>query len=160
MGNIAGAAADLWSNESVQNIRLLSGSAPEAYLELLAYDCRLFNTAIESGEQLKLRDWLVQSDISHSAEALMLEPGAVIKIAKSIIDTDSDYARTVAAVETGFEIIKEHLISGKIKLSEMEMNWLDKLESAIESLPEDENEALNQVKDSYGDLFIPAAYGL
>ncbi len=46
LGNIAGAAADLWSNESVQNIRLLSGSAPEAFLELLSYDCRLFNTAI------------------------------------------------------------------------------------------------------------------
>ena len=47
MGNIAAAhVGDLWSNESVQNIRLLSGSAPEAYTERLAVrlpadECRL-----------------------------------------------------------------------------------------------------------------------
>src|ERR1035438_10450247 len=29
IGNIASAMCDLWSNESVQNVRLLSGSAPE-----------------------------------------------------------------------------------------------------------------------------------
>jgi methanol---5-hydroxybenzimidazolylcobamide Co-methyltransferase len=29
-GNIASAMCDLWSNESVQNVRLLSGNAPEA----------------------------------------------------------------------------------------------------------------------------------
>ncbi|HWS00638.1 MAG TPA: methyltransferase MtaB domain-containing protein, partial [Prolixibacteraceae bacterium] len=31
IGNIASACADLWSNESVQNIKLLSGMAPTAY---------------------------------------------------------------------------------------------------------------------------------
>ena len=50
LGNIAGATADLWSNESVQNVQLLSGSAPEAFLELLAYDCRLFNTATRAND--------------------------------------------------------------------------------------------------------------
>ncbi len=51
LGNIASAMCDLWSNESVQNVRLLSGNAPEAYAELLAYDCRLMNvaTAKEAG---------------------------------------------------------------------------------------------------------------
>ena len=38
VGNISASMCDLWSNESVQNIRLLSGNAPEAYTELLAYD--------------------------------------------------------------------------------------------------------------------------
>ena len=33
VGNVAGALCDLWSNESVKNVRLLSGSAPEAFLE-------------------------------------------------------------------------------------------------------------------------------
>ena len=47
VGNVAAAMCDLWSNESVQNVRLLSGPAPEAYLELLAYDCRLFNQALK-----------------------------------------------------------------------------------------------------------------
>src|SRR6185369_249018 len=45
IGNIAAAMCDLWSNESVQNVRLLSGNAPEAFAEMLAYDCRLMNTA-------------------------------------------------------------------------------------------------------------------
>ena len=49
VGNIAAAMCDLWSNESVQNVRLLSGNAPEAFAELLAYDCRLMNTASEPG---------------------------------------------------------------------------------------------------------------
>ena len=43
LGNIASACADLWSNESVQNIKLLSGMAPVAYLEQLEYDVRLKN---------------------------------------------------------------------------------------------------------------------
>ena len=45
VGNIASAMCDLWSNESVQNVRLLSGNAPEAFAELLEYDCRLMNAA-------------------------------------------------------------------------------------------------------------------
>jgi methanol--5-hydroxybenzimidazolylcobamide Co-methyltransferase len=57
VGNIAAAMCDLWSNESVQNVRLLSGNAPEAYTELLAYDCRLMNTAAGApGGALQLRN--------------------------------------------------------------------------------------------------------
>lgn len=41
VGNIAAAVCDLWSNESVQNTRLLSGYAPEVFSEILAYDCCL-----------------------------------------------------------------------------------------------------------------------
>jgi hypothetical protein len=40
LGNVAAAAADLWSNESVQHIKLLSGMAPVAYYEQLEYDVR------------------------------------------------------------------------------------------------------------------------
>ena len=64
MGNLAAAAADLWSNESVQNIKLLGGMAPTCYMEQLGYDCRLMNTASADGHHaaLQLRDWLVRSD--------------------------------------------------------------------------------------------------
>jgi methanol--5-hydroxybenzimidazolylcobamide Co-methyltransferase len=58
MGNVASAMCDLWSNESVQNVRLLSGSAPEAYAELLIYDCRLMNIATQRSGAHMLRDWL------------------------------------------------------------------------------------------------------
>ncbi len=62
VGNIAAAMCDLWSNESVQNVRLLSGSAPEAFTELLAFDCRLMNVAAARGQARVLRDWTVESD--------------------------------------------------------------------------------------------------
>ena len=52
VGNIAAAMCDLWSNESVQNIRLLSGNAPEAFAELLAYDCRLMNVAASKHQEV------------------------------------------------------------------------------------------------------------
>lgn len=38
-------------NESVQNIKLLGGSAPTVSMEQLAYDCQLMNTAFESGKR-------------------------------------------------------------------------------------------------------------
>ena len=43
LGNIAAACADLWSNESVQKIKLLAGMAPTVYFEQLEYDTRLMN---------------------------------------------------------------------------------------------------------------------
>jgi methanol--5-hydroxybenzimidazolylcobamide Co-methyltransferase len=160
LGNIAGAMADLWSNESVQNIRLLSGSAPEAFLELLTYDCRLFNAAIDSGDELKLRDWLVQGDISQSVEALMLEPAAVIQIADSIIRADSGYNRTVNAVRTAFQLIKEYLVQQTTKLPETELSWIARFETQINSITEQEFDALQYIQDTYPDLFLPRAYGL
>ena len=160
LGNIAGAAADLWSNESVQNIQLLNRTAPEAYLELLAYDCRLFNTSIKAGESLKLRNWLVESDVENSVEALMLEPEAVIKIAQAIVKENSGYLRTKAAVETAFELISRNTSSGRINLSDVEKQWLDKIQVEIESLPESEDEAIEQVSGLYGNMFLREAYGL
>ena len=74
VGNIAACAADLWSNESVQNIKLLAGMAPTISMEQLAYDCRLMNTAAQSGRQnaLLLRDWLCESDSRYDPRAYVL----------------------------------------------------------------------------------------
>jgi len=51
VGNIAAAMCDLWSNESVQNVRLLAGNAPEVFTESLIYDCRLMNVASSRGAE-------------------------------------------------------------------------------------------------------------
>ena len=85
VGNVAGALCDLWSNESVQNVRLLSGSAPEAFLESLAYDCRVMNQALRSGTQREYRDLLVESDVHLSPQALVLSPDSTIRIAEAIV---------------------------------------------------------------------------
>ena len=50
LGNIAGACADLWSNESVQNIKLLADMAPTVYYEQLEYDVRIYNQAVKGGK--------------------------------------------------------------------------------------------------------------
>ena len=47
-------------NESVQNIRLLSGNAPEAYTEL-AYDCKLMNIANAHKQGHIFQSWMVES---------------------------------------------------------------------------------------------------
>lgn len=160
LGNIAAAAADLWSNESVQNIRLLSGNAPEAFMELLSYDCRLFNMAGRSGQAQTMRDWLVQSDVSLSVEALMLEPETVIRIAEAIVREEGGYARTVAAVRSAFDCIQENLHQNKINLPAMEAKWLEQLESVLLTLPQDEGMALDYLKQTYGTLFSTDAYNL
>ena len=86
LGNIAAAMCDLWSNESVQNVRLLSGNAPEAFTELLAYDCRLMNTAAATkAARSQMRNWMTASDEWLSPQAAVLSPDATIRIAEAIV---------------------------------------------------------------------------
>ena len=160
LGNIAAAAADLWSNESVQNVRLLSGNAPEAFMELLTYDCRLYNTALESGNGIMMRDMLVKSDVPHSVEALMLEPKVVIDIAQSIVKKSGGYAQTKAAVDTAFTAIENALAKNILSLSDTEKEWMSKMETAISSFAETEEEAIEYLQMMYGEYFQLESYGL
>jgi len=160
LGNIAAATTDLWSNESVQNVRLLSGNASEAFMELLEYDCRLYNTALGNGNGLMMRDMLVKSDVPHSIEALMLEPEVVLNIAQSIVDNSGGYAQTKAAVVTAFKAIEFALSHNVCSLSETENEWLDKLKIAMDSFAETEEEAVDYLQMMYGEYFKLEAYGL
>jgi len=160
LGNIAGAAADLWSNESVQNIQLLSGSAPEAFLELLAYDCRLFNTASSRGKAVELRDWLVASDLPHSVEALMLEPAFVLGISNAIVAHTEGYARTLAALRFARDAINAAVGNGTTRIAPRENSWLTRLSEAVDELPETEPEAFETIGAQYEHLFHRESYGL
>jgi methanol--5-hydroxybenzimidazolylcobamide Co-methyltransferase len=88
LGNIAAAVADLWSNESVQNIRLLGGMAPTVSMEQLIYDCRLLNEAASKGreEAILLRNMLTDSDSRFDPQAYVLRPDVVLKISKEIVN--------------------------------------------------------------------------
>jgi methanol--5-hydroxybenzimidazolylcobamide Co-methyltransferase len=160
LGNIAAAMCDLWSNESVQNVRLLSGNAPEAYAELLAYDCRLMNQATARGGALTLRDWLSDSDRWLSAQAAILSPEATWEIAQAIVNETNDYRRTVAAGMAAVRLLKEGTRSGRLALAEAERQWLDRAEAALAELPAEEHALLSEMQDVYGHLFSPASYGL
>ena len=80
MGNLAAAACDTWSNESVQNIRLLSAMAPTVSMEQLIYDCRLMNQASGEGKDsaLTLQRWMVDSDAALDPQAFILTPASSI----------------------------------------------------------------------------------
>jgi len=160
LGNVAAATADLWSNESVQNVRLLSGTAPEAFLEMLAYDCRLMNVASQKNEALKMRDWLVESDSSLNVEALILKPEHVIEISNAIISKSGGYAQTVSAVNKAFEIIKTAYNKNEVEISENEQAWIEKLETDLVLISENEGQSVENLKNTYGTLFNIESYGL
>ena len=107
MGNIAAASCDTWSNESVQNIKLLGGMAPTCYMEQLIYDCRLMNTARRHGKEsaVQLQRWLVESDVAADPQAFIISPTSAIQLARVIVDSDSHYHAGVAVARKALELL-------------------------------------------------------
>jgi methanol--5-hydroxybenzimidazolylcobamide Co-methyltransferase len=160
VGNIAGAMCDLWSNESVQNIKLLSGFAPEAFLELLAYDCRLFNVALSSGAAEVYQRMLVESDARLSPQALVLTPEATMHFASVIQGKASHYDKTVEAARAALIMMKDACEEGRIVLSKPEQQWLDRIDRGLGELPDDEDTLIASMVDAYGHRFDRRSYGL
>lgn len=117
VGNVAAAMCDPWSNESVQNIPLLSGSAPKAFLELLVYDYRLFYQALTQRDEKIYQQMLVESDIHLSPQALFLSPESTWRI---------------AAVKAATAIIRE---AKSLSLPAREKTGLDKIDRVSDDLP-------------------------
>jgi len=159
VGNVAASQCDLWSNESVQNIRLLSGSAPEAFLESLAYDCRMMNEALRTGQEKAYRDLLVASDVGLSPQALVLSPDSTIRIARAIVGQHTPYGATCAAAREAVAIMRDALRGKRLDLPERELQWLGKIERALGSLPDTEEEMIMSMEEQYGHLYRPASYG-
>ena len=141
LGNIAAAAADLWSNESVQNIKLLGGYAPSISLEQLIYDCRLMNAAIDESPEaaLSLQQWLVDSDCSLDPQALVLAPHPAIAVAKLIAESENHYlaGRNVAAYT--IQLLRDGIRDDLVEVPEREMRWLDMMQASVEDLPDEED---------------------
>lgn len=135
VGNIAASYADLWSNESVQHIKLLSGMAPVVSMEQLIYDCRLFNTASRNGTAGNLRDTLVESDASLDPQAYILKPDVVVALAECTIGEDDDYQRGLCCARTAVEIMRHGVSRKELVVSNRELMWLEKMESEINQLP-------------------------
>jgi len=161
LGNIAAAMCDLWSNESVQNVRLLSGNAPEVFTELLAYDCRLMNTAAAStGGALQMRDWMTASDEWLSPQAAVLSPEATIKIATAIVAADTPYHRTLAAGRAAIEILNEGIAQERLHISRKEQQWLTRIDETLNTLPQNEETLIRDLQPQYGSLYDKASYEL
>ena len=160
LGNIAAAMCDLWSNESVQNVRLLSGNAPEAYTELLAYDCRLMNIAAATeGGTLQMRNWMVASDEWLSPQAAVLSPEATIRIAAAIVAADTPYHRVIAAGKAAVEVLKNGIAQRELHISRKEQQWLTRIENALGAFPTDQEALMLEMEPQYGGLYDKASYG-
>jgi methanol---5-hydroxybenzimidazolylcobamide Co-methyltransferase len=162
LGNIAAAAADLWSNESVQNIKLLSGMAPVAYYEQLEYDTRLMNEAKLAGkkETLMLQKLMVNSDIRHDPQALILSPQNVIRISKEIVKGKNYVEAAKKGCLEGIKIIEEAITSKFLKIDEKELIWVELLQNDVNEIPEDEGKFVEMMLPSLAGAIIPSEYGL
>lgn len=147
IGNIASALCDCWSNESVQNVQLLSGKAPEVSAEQLAYDCRLMNVAARrsSEDALRLRDWLVESDAPLDPQAYVLHPEVVLRISAKIAQGKTPYEQTRIAVAAAVDELRRGADEKAYRLEEREESWLDMMEMALEDdIPETEADMIAQ----------------
>ena len=161
LGNIAAGMCDLWSNESVQNVRLLSGNAPEVFTELLTYDCRLMNAASAStGGALQMRDWMTASDQWLSPQAAVLSPEATIKIAAAIVNADTPYHRTIAAGRAAVDVLNAGIEAGKLHLSRKEQQWLTRIDDALNAFPADEETLIDAMDAQYETFYDKSSYGL
>ncbi|NCA99213.1 MAG: methanol--corrinoid methyltransferase [Clostridia bacterium] len=162
VGNIAACVADLWSNESIQHIKLLGGFAPVVSMEQLAYDCRLMNGATRRGPEVArlLRDLHADSDSRFDPQAYVLRPDVVFEIAEKIVsDQNGGLSRAKTAAQAAVDALRSGLSQDKVLIEEREKDWLDILESQIESIPDSDDEFIAEMVDDC-EKFNPKIYDL
>ncbi|WP_041668821.1 methanol--corrinoid methyltransferase [Acetobacterium woodii] len=163
VGNVAACVCDVWSNESIQQVLLLSGMAPVVGMEQLIYDCRLMNAATAKGQQFMMRDLLSDSDASLDPQAYVLSPEVVLRISAEIVKAtpDGHLAMTIAAARGAIEEIKAGITSGKVQADKRDMKWLDKMSRQIDTIPNDPHEFYKMMEPEL-DLttFTASEYGL
>jgi methanol---5-hydroxybenzimidazolylcobamide Co-methyltransferase len=161
LGNIAAAVCDLWSNESVQNVRLLSGYAPEVFTEILIYDARQMNLALQRGQGPWLRDLFVDTDRNLDAQAIVMDPKVMYAAAERLVNTPGDdYARTVALGRFAVETLRTECQEGRLALSKREERWLERIGTTLTDLPPDVAGLRERTASQYGALYRPEEYGL
>jgi len=163
LGNITAATCDTWSNESVQNIKLLGGMAPTCYMEQLIYDCRIMNQALADGpDAVRLyRKWLVNSDAGKDPQAYILSPRSVINIAQAIIQAPTALEAGRAAGRTAIRLIREARQDGFLAIHPRELPWLDRMETALDSVPSSEAAFIGEMMAEVDTTrFVPEEYGL
>lgn len=159
VGNISACLADLWSNESVENVRLLGGMAPVVSLENLAYDCRLMNVASARNQAIALRDMLAESDRKYDPQAYVLDPGVVLRISQEIVKGQNHFQRVKIAASSAIKEIREAYQSGELILADREVRYLDIMEQQLNTIPDDEQQFTeNMLKMISKDKFDPDKY--
>jgi methanol--5-hydroxybenzimidazolylcobamide Co-methyltransferase len=147
LGNVAAACADLWSNESVQNIKLLGGMAPTVYMEQLEYDVRLMNEALREGRQsaLTLQRLLVNSDARLDPQAFVLAPHNVIEISREIVKGANHVDATKRGCLKALDLISEAIRDGALLRDPKEDVWVESLRVDLDSIPNDEGRFVEEM---------------
>ena len=162
VGNVAACVADLWSNESVQHIKLLGGFAPTVSMEQLTYDCRLFNQATKRGPETArlLRDLHADSDSAYDPQAYVLRPDVVLDLAAKIVaDTKGPLSRSKTAARVTLEALRKAHADKQLQLDEREFEWLDRLDEQLETISDDPAAFTEEMKEE-SEAFDPTIYGL
>ncbi len=161
LGNIAAAVADLWSNESVQNVRLLSGNAPEVFGEILIYDTRLMNEALAQERGPWLRDMFIATDRNRDPQAVVMDPNVMYAAAERLVATQgTDLERVIALGQLAVDTLAEELDQGRLTISSRDARWLDRVRNSLDALPTDEAALLEETAPLYGELFLRSEYGM
>jgi methanol--5-hydroxybenzimidazolylcobamide Co-methyltransferase len=149
VGNIASAACDLWSNESIQHIRLLGGMATTISLEQLIYDVRLMNRATQLGPDVRrmFQTLNVESDVHFDPQAVVLDPEVVVDVAGRIVGGKNPIEAAKRGALRALEIIGERVRSGALPMTAREIVYIDRMRQDLDSIPEDESR--------FVDLMLP-----
>jgi methanol--5-hydroxybenzimidazolylcobamide Co-methyltransferase len=145
VGNIAAATGDLWSNESVQNVKLLGGMAPQVSLEQLIYDCRLMNTATRTGQALLLRDLFVESDARLDPQAYVLAPDNAVTIGREIVESPDYYTAGKAVILKTIALLRKGRDEQRVHVPDMELFWLDTMEETVTAFPDTEDAFIDSI---------------
>jgi len=159
LGNISSAICDFWTNESVQNVRLLGGQAPDVFTEMLIYDCRLMNAATDIHQAKILRKLLVESDRHRDPQALFLDPEVCFGLAEAIVSESDDYKRTLKAAKFACNAMRQSANDKTVQTSAIEAKWLDRMEKTISSMPDNPDGLSEKITKSWPGVFSPSEYG-
>lgn len=138
VGNIAAACADLWSNESVQNVKLLADDAPVVCLEQLEYDTRLMNRAIATGTRQTLQRLFVESDRHLDPQAFVLDPEVVIPVARAMVSAETALQAARDGCLVALDRMEQAVADGRLAHDPMEAPWYGTLRAGLEAIPDTE----------------------
>jgi methanol--5-hydroxybenzimidazolylcobamide Co-methyltransferase len=147
VGNVAAACCDLWSNESVQNVKLLGGFAPTVYLEQLEYDARFMNRALKDGPTTarKVQELYVESDVHLDPQALVLAPRSVIAIAGEMVKGRTHLEAARRGALKALDLIEAAVREGQLACPEQELPWIPRLRDELAEIPDDESAFVEMV---------------
>ncbi|MDV0447868.1 hypothetical protein MsAg5_17850 [Methanosarcinaceae archaeon Ag5] len=164
MGNLAMQCCDMWSNESVEYHGEFGGTTVQVWVETLAYDCALMNTALKTGNEKVLRDLLMLSDKYRDPQPYVLAYDNAYRVGEAIAKNGNDpYLRSKAAAEMCCKIVEEGVAGKKLVLTKFETNALAKIKADLAALPAESSKFVEQCMDKYTKevaVFKPENYSL